>query len=1340
MEGAGPSHPPSTTTAPHPRSIVAPLFPLGTGAPPFLSSTAALSSLLSTSAPSSTPNTAHLPSLSKTDFSSSPAIAAPHPLQGTTVSQPFSAGAALNSTTDSAPPPSPKPIPVLSGNESAIESAPTSGAPSVDAANCAQSDPFNELSSREIDRNVHLLAIHNLGECYRRGLGTDINIRKACHAHKIAADQEYAPSMVRLGRIYAEGHGIGRDFEKAVHFFTKASKLNYPPARTAFSECLLYGRGVKKDTKTAVSILQSVADSDPAALVILGDCYYDGLGVAQDHKRALHFYRDAAKAKIAVAQTRIAKCLLYGHGCARDPSKAVQWYQNAADIGETSAFLPLALCFAKGTGTPSDLLKAFNLFQLAADENCDARAYHFIAECYHSGFGVERDIGEAFKHWTRASQEGVLKAKVALAECYLEGIACERDPSRAIALLEHETDPRARTLLGECFIDGVGVERDIGKGEFLLKEAAASGYSKASLILARHYFAGSSLSQSIPLALTYFKRAADGGCADAHVALAEIRLYGRGGESLQDVVEGVQWVEAGKELKSARAEALLAMCYKRGIGKPKNPDLAFSLLSNAGSRGDRLAKRELAACMLLGEGCEKDPVKATDLLGQLAEEGDGLSARYLGQLLLDGQLLDKNIQRAVDMFRKGDALGDAVSSFWLGWLYKKGSGVEVDSKKAAVLFERAASKGEILGTACLAYSCEEGLGVEKDVRRAVSLYESVVRKKGMGQPYLSRLLSCYTKVTDDMVVSEHEAAVLLKLMDQKETFVAHRLAWLYFQGTGVSKDPKKGVEMLEEVLKQGPSERVLVLLAKCLSSKDFGSEGVAKAVGYLKQGSQLGYARSQLELARFSFRGLGDAGDPKTGMLLLEQASQNGSTKASIILGDLYSKGYLTLGGVENVHSDIDWVKAVSYYKRSEASAYGSYRLAKCYLHGYGVPVDIHHGIQLLRRAARKESAHAQLLLARFFEHGVFNVPVDLQQARKLYEKSVHRVSGRTRGRAMFRYASFLEKHGCEVGVFETKDSSDDRVAELLKEARCAKCKEAGNDLAVLIVRKSGNDVDLVLTSPPPGGSTHGQPDTASNPETASGAPPADCERSGFANRAVEDVNGNGELSGEVNEEGDVHSQGLDSNYQGLDSGAEGCGESTGSAFRMFLEAESQGVTRARANAGICLEQGIGVMRDIDAAKRHYESGAKGGDTIAMNNLAILLLEDDWNAHVSRARELFSRASQAGSRVRLEAVVNLGKIFEGPPPAPSSKNSEPSREEKNIQGKAQAFHLYMQAANAGSIAGMFNVASSYEWGIGIERNDRLAIKYYEKALQGGMKLAEQRLSYLKPANERRRRR
>lgn len=1234
----------------------------------------------------------------------------------------------------------PKAVSIVTGNDATVGSASASDAPSDRTAVCTQHDPFEGLSSREIDRNVHLLAIHNLGECYRRGLGTDANIHKACHAHNIAADQDYAPSMVRLGRIYAEGRGIARDYEKAVHFFNKASKLDYPPSRTALAECLLYGKGVEKDAKAAVSILQSVSESDPAALVVLGDCYYDGLGVAQDHKRAVHLYRAAAKAKIVVAQTRIAKCLLHGHGYSKDPSKAVQWYQNAADVGEPSAYFPLATCFAKGMGVSVDLKKAFNFFRLAADENCDARAFHCIAECYHSGLGVKRDPTEAFKYWTLASQQGVSRATVALAECYLEGIACERDPSRAIALLENEMDPWAQTLLGECYIDGVGVVQDLARGESLLKGTAGAGCSKACFVLGRHYFSGSLLPRSLPRALTYFKLAADAGCADAHIVLAEIFLYGRGEESLRDIEQGVQWAEKGMALKSPRAEALVAMCHKCGIGKPKDTTLAFSMLSNAGSHGDRLAKRELAVCILQGEGCEKDPNKAAELWTQLAEEGDGLSARFLGQLLFDGQLLDKNIQRAIEMFKRGDALGDAVASFWLAWLYKKGTGVEVDVKRAADLFERAGSRGEILGTACLAYCYEEGLGVEKDVRRAVSLYEAVVKKKGMSRPYLSRLLSCYTKVIDDPVVSGHEAAVLLKLMDQKETFVAHRLAWLYFKGVGLSKDPKKAVELLEDVLKQGSSDKLLLLLSKCLSSEDFGKEGEKKAICHLERGSQMGYARSQLELSRIYFKNSGDCGDHERGMRLLEQASQNGSTRASVMLGDLYSKGRLKLDGFENVRRDIDWAKAVSYYKQSEASGYGCYRLAKCYLKGYGVASNIHLGIQLLRRAARKESAHAQLLLARYFEHGTFNIPVDLQQTRKLYEKSVHRVSGRARGRAMFRYASFLEKHGCEVGIFETKDGSDDRVAELLKEARCAQCKEAGNDLAVLIVRKSGNEEDLVST-PPSGVEVHGQSDTVANSDTPVGVPPSGGERTNSANRTGDHVNNvDGGADDGVNDEGELHSQMLDFSSQCLDGGSEGCGESTGSAFRMFLEAESQGVARAMANAGICLEQGIGVMRDIDAAKLHYESGVKSNDTIAMNNLAILLLEEDWQTHVARAKELFSHASENESSIQLEAVVNLGKILEGPPPPPANKNSVPPAEDNDLEGKKKAFELYMRAANEGSAAGMFNVASSYEWGIGIERNDRMAVKYYEKALQGGVKLAQQRLSYLKPADGRRRRR
>ena len=76
---------------------------------------------------------------------------------------------------------------------------------------------------------------------------------------------------------------------------------------------------------------------DPDAQTLLGRCYQNGQGVAQDYAQAVAWFRKAAEQGNAHAQCNLGSCYKNGQGVAQDYAQAVAWFRKAADQGHDGA-------------------------------------------------------------------------------------------------------------------------------------------------------------------------------------------------------------------------------------------------------------------------------------------------------------------------------------------------------------------------------------------------------------------------------------------------------------------------------------------------------------------------------------------------------------------------------------------------------------------------------------------------------------------------------------------------------------------------------------------------------------------------------------------------------------------------------------------------------------------------------------------------------------------------------------------------------------------------------------------------------------------------------------------
>ena len=174
------------------------------------------------------------------------------------------------------------------------------------------------------------------------------------------------------------------------------------------------GLGVPQDDREAVRWWRLAADQGHAgAQNDLGFMYDTGRGVPQDDREAVRWYRLAAEQGFARAQLNLGRKYLEGRGVAQDDRKAVRWYRLAAEQGHAGAQTAMGFMYANGLGVERDDAEAVRWYRLAADQG-DAEGQFRLGGMYAEGRGVPQDDREAVRWYRLAAEQGDAEAQAAL--------------------------------------------------------------------------------------------------------------------------------------------------------------------------------------------------------------------------------------------------------------------------------------------------------------------------------------------------------------------------------------------------------------------------------------------------------------------------------------------------------------------------------------------------------------------------------------------------------------------------------------------------------------------------------------------------------------------------------------------------------------------------------------------------------------------------------------------------------------------------------------------------------------------------------------------------------------
>lgn len=393
---------------------------------------------------------------------------------------------------------------------------------------------------------------------------------------------------------------------------------------------------------------------DAEAQEKLGDMYYQGQSIARDLSKAFEYYKAAAHAGRHECLNKIGWMQEHGEGTMPDIPEALNSYRAAAKYGSSASLQNLArLLFSQGMRANDDALlkeRIGVLNQLSAMG--DGNAKYWLAHEYRRGKFVPLDYKRSDELLNQAAKSGATKAYSLLGAIENEKAKFSRGPERASHKAKARTyfDQAPDDVLKKVSELGSGEFARLGSfGPEIEQEyltAARLGRAADMIRIADYYMSKamgaarlksmaeykSSIPDSFAKALFWYKKAAsandpiaqnnlgfmyDNGlgvkrnnrkafelfklAADAPqgelldpYALVNLGLayeFGRG--TNVDYKEAVKWYQMGADARNSEAEYRLALMYKRGLGVPRNEQMAASWLKKAAFRKHEQANRIL---------------------------------------------------------------------------------------------------------------------------------------------------------------------------------------------------------------------------------------------------------------------------------------------------------------------------------------------------------------------------------------------------------------------------------------------------------------------------------------------------------------------------------------------------------------------------------------------------------------------------------------------------------------------------------------------------------------------------------------------------------------------------
>lgn len=814
----------------------------------------------------------------------------------------------------------------------------------------------------------HVLAQYQLGECYERGLGAEIDYIESAKWYRKAAEQGYALAQYNLGVCYESGYGVDVDIQEAVKWYRLAAEQGDINAMLSLGECYETGVGFIKDWEIAYEWYQKAAEG----------CHPEAMSKRPKDNRIenaeilFRYYLRQAKLDNAEAQFKIGDAYNYGFGSLgihnKDEREALRWLQKAAEMGHSKAQYELGCCYRWGKTVKKNEKLALTWIRKSAENGHD-RAQYTLANYYLEDQNNSSRVKEAVKWFRKAAVQGLSCAQLQLANCYYEGIGVSQDYAKAVKwYMEAAKDKKraAYCMLGLCSYYGKGIDKDLFKAvemfqlgvdcDFKYLSKIEQSYAvEACYLLGKCYDEGTGTEQNSKEANTcYYKAASSGHTVAQYLVgnsyLEQGRTTYRTDEAQWKQKEAVEWYQKAAIKGYADAQEMLGFCYFYGYGTENNYQEAVKWFRKAAKHNIIKSCIYLGFCYYDGLGVKKDNSKGKTWFGKAAKLGDQ-TAKYM-MILCNGddnhQMNQEDLLRIRDWCEQKNESG--LVQYMLANCYYYGCGVEQDFVEAANWFEKAQKCSFLYPNSqyMLGKCYEDGTGVEKSESKAMNYYRHafdlghILSGCKLGHYYLNHYIDGYYKIRDFFIKGAESG-----LPD------AQYGLGLYFCGSELHRNRDDSDESDDLYYKQ--------------------------AVKWFSLASDQGHVEAKCRLGRLYLYGQGVKKDENKAFELFSQSAEKGCAEANYWLGNYYRNK-------EEYEEAVNWYRKGAQEGHSDAIT----ELGKCYHYGRGVDIDYDEAIRLYRKAYEHDELVAEWEIMRFCQEGHGNES-DIQLLIDYYQKRLNR-------------------------------------------------------------------------------------------------------------------------------------------------------------------------------------------------------------------------------------------------------------------------------------------------------------------------------------------------------------
>lgn len=494
-----------------------------------------------------------------------------------------------------------------------------------------------------------------LGICYFNGDGVKQSYDRAASHYRAAAELGHPSACYELGLCHMYGEGVEKSAGEARMWLAKASEtgnqlaldtlnninqdrllqsIDNESARSWLAEAGSSGfmgsveqsrleSGLSRIVSggSGLALRDLVADlklcaerGEEMALLLMGKCYENGLGVPLDPGKALDLYMRAFDNGSELVESHIIGCLRACFEAGIYPERGLGWLLIVANRRDTRAMIALAAYYKSNNPEGRDLRECMRWYRRGAefgDRECRFLLGRFMVmknlqkrdrlgvirwwsdplepdldPAYIDDFDDEQyatDRQEALKWLHLAADDGSCEALRLLSALENRGIMFEKNKENAIKTLERAValeDPPARAIMGVALLSASAGDSGSGsakRGVELLEMAAASGEPFAQWNLALSLIEGEGCQPDRPRAKALLE-------ASAEKAFPQDNFWSEDGFAgrMKRLVELFKDLSARGQKE---AHHWLGLCYEHGRGIEKDRDRSLLLYLKAARLG-----------------------------------------------------------------------------------------------------------------------------------------------------------------------------------------------------------------------------------------------------------------------------------------------------------------------------------------------------------------------------------------------------------------------------------------------------------------------------------------------------------------------------------------------------------------------------------------------------------------------------------------------------------------------------------------------------------------------------------------------------------------------------------